>query len=114
MVEDDPEVRNTLVELLAVEGYDTTARATAETALARLKAQRFDLVLSDLRLPGLDGTTFLSVAIEQGLIRAAQAILVTAHPSLAKPPEGVEVIEKPMKPELLLSRVAAALGQAAK
>jgi response regulator RpfG family c-di-GMP phosphodiesterase len=54
VVDDDREVRNLLCELLG-EGYDCTPAASAEQALVRLEQAEFDLVLSDIQMPGMSG-----------------------------------------------------------
>jgi response regulator RpfG family c-di-GMP phosphodiesterase len=54
VVDDEPEVRNLLCELLG-DGYDCTPAASAEEALAKLAAAKFDLVLSDIQMGGMSG-----------------------------------------------------------
>jgi response regulator RpfG family c-di-GMP phosphodiesterase len=54
VVDDDREVRNLLCELLG-EGYDCTPAASAEQALRLLDRAEFDLVLSDIQMPGMSG-----------------------------------------------------------
>ncbi|HEX7082812.1 MAG TPA: ATP-binding protein [Gaiellaceae bacterium] len=55
VVEDDPAVRDVVVSWLSEIGYRTGAAASAETALAELSSERYDLVLSDAVLGGLSG-----------------------------------------------------------
>ena len=47
-------------ELKVAEGYDVVVETTGEAAFYRLTADRFDLILLDLRLPGRDGIEILS------------------------------------------------------
>ena len=54
VVDDDALIRNTLSELLAHEHKCQTAE-TAESALAKLEAGSFDVVLTDISMPGLSG-----------------------------------------------------------
>jgi response regulator RpfG family c-di-GMP phosphodiesterase len=54
VVDDEPEIRALLCELLG-EGYECTPAASAEEALAKLDAARFDLVLSDIQMGGMSG-----------------------------------------------------------
>lgn len=59
VVDDDEEITSTFKAILSSEGYDvSTARDGAE-ALALARAERFDLALLDLLLPGMDGWTVL-------------------------------------------------------
>ena len=58
IVDDDEVIRDTLCELLSIE-YRCETAETAEHALARLEAQRFDVVLTDISMPGLSGMDLL-------------------------------------------------------
>ena len=58
VVDDDETIRNTLYELLSVE-HDCQTAPTAEQALARLEVDSYDLVLTDISMPGLSGLELL-------------------------------------------------------
>jgi two-component system response regulator PilR (NtrC family) len=58
VVDDDDTIRDTLYELLSEEYICLTAE-TAEQALARLEADVYDLVLTDISMPGLSGVELL-------------------------------------------------------
>ena len=58
VVDDDDVIRETLLELLAG-NYKCQEASTAEEALRKLEAQPFDLVLTDVSLPGLSGGELL-------------------------------------------------------
>jgi len=60
VVDDDPGLLHSLKEILAAEGYEVTTAADGDQGLIYLKEQAFDLVLSDLALPGLDGMELLN------------------------------------------------------
>jgi signal transduction histidine kinase/ActR/RegA family two-component response regulator len=55
VVDDDGDVRETLREMLELAGHEVQTCAGGAQALEYLAAQRFDLVISDLRMPGMDG-----------------------------------------------------------
>ncbi|HEY0096234.1 MAG TPA: response regulator, partial [Archangium sp.] len=55
VVEDEPSLRRILRVYLAEQGYAATIASDAEEALALLERERFDVVLTDLRLPTLSG-----------------------------------------------------------
>jgi len=55
VVDDDPLVRQWLAASLAAEGHDVDVASDAWTALARLEQTSYDLIVSDLRMPELDG-----------------------------------------------------------
>ena len=58
VVDDDETIRDTLYELLSEE-YDCQTAQTAEQALARLEVDSYDLVLTDISMPGLSGLELL-------------------------------------------------------
>jgi DNA-binding NtrC family response regulator len=59
VVDDEPLIRATLAEYLTAKGFRVTACADGEEALARASASRFDVVLCDVQLPGMDGLELL-------------------------------------------------------
>lgn len=59
VVDDDDVIRDTLCELLTEEHSCQTAN-TAEEALAKLESQSFDVVLTDISMPGLSGLELLN------------------------------------------------------
>lgn len=62
LVDDDESVRITLAANLELEGIDVVEAENASAALALVQQQRFDLVLSDVRMPGMGGVElFLAV-----------------------------------------------------
>jgi DNA-binding NtrC family response regulator len=63
VVDDDEVIRDTLCELLST-NYSCQTVDTAEEALARLRAQPFDVVLTDISMPGLSGMELLSRVVE--------------------------------------------------
>jgi DNA-binding NtrC family response regulator len=79
VVDDERDVREGLGKLLELEGYDVTTAENGQVAIERAKTQRFDLVLTDLRMPGLDGVQTLTglKQIHPGM----PVIIVTAYVS---------------------------------
>ncbi|HET7746346.1 MAG TPA: ATP-binding protein, partial [Vicinamibacteria bacterium] len=55
IVDDDVQVADVLADLLAEDGHQVDAVRSGQEALARLEARDYDVVLSDIRMPGLDG-----------------------------------------------------------
>ena len=55
LVEDDSAIVTTLRRVLTDEGYEVAIELTGDAGLARAQAETFDIVLTDLRLPGLNG-----------------------------------------------------------
>jgi len=77
IVDDDPSLLRLLTIRLTSEGYDVTSVETAEHALSTLKTNDFDAILSDLRMPGMDGLTMFKRALELG--KNTPVVLMTAH-----------------------------------
>ncbi|MCA1785913.1 MAG: sigma-54 dependent transcriptional regulator, partial [Desulfobacteraceae bacterium] len=59
LVEDDEKMNQRLVYVLSKQGYAVTSVDTGEKALEQIKETGFDLVLSDFKLPGIDGSQLL-------------------------------------------------------
>ena len=64
IVDDDDVIRDTLCELLS-QDYSCQAADTAEEALARLEAEPFDVVLTDISMPGFSGMELLDRVLRQ-------------------------------------------------
>jgi len=58
-VDDEPLIRSTLAEYLTQEGLEVVTCASGEEALVQAAAQRFDVALCDVQLPGIDGIELL-------------------------------------------------------
>lgn len=98
--------------VLSEEGYAIETVSSGGEALKRLKAAWFDLVISDLMMPGMDGYALLEQAKE---LRSSQAFLmVTAHGSIdsavqAMKEGATDYLTKPVNPEALKLVVQKAL-----
>ncbi|HUK92262.1 MAG TPA: response regulator [Blastocatellia bacterium] len=83
IVDDESQLLNTLVEMLTEEGYEATGLDNGFEALEALKRQDFDILLSDLMMPGIDGITLMQSALEIDkhlitIIMTGQATVQTA------------------------------------
>ncbi len=108
LVEDDRIVRITVRDALTKAGYLVTALADGAAALRAAEAERFDIVLTDVRLPGLDGIALFR-RIRQ-LHSDAAILLFTAHAevddAVAVMREGArDYIQKPFEMDELLLRL---------
>ena len=65
IVEDEAALREVVAERLADQGYDVVQAANGEEAVARLAEFAFDIVVTDLRLPGIDGGKVLEAAVSR-------------------------------------------------
>jgi two-component system response regulator AtoC len=77
IVDDDEGLRDSLQLFLTAEGYDAVAAPDAPGALARLSAEPIDLVLCDVRMPGMDGMELLPEILRQ--VPGATVILMSAY-----------------------------------
>ncbi|HEV8369163.1 MAG TPA: response regulator [Pyrinomonadaceae bacterium] len=59
IVDDDDVIRDTLYELLSA-NYECDSASTAEKALSKLEQETFDVVVTDISMPGLSGVELLS------------------------------------------------------
>jgi len=108
LVEDERIVRITVRDALAKAGYRVTDLSDGSAALRAVEAERFDIVLTDVRLPGLDGIALFR-RIRQ-IHTDAAVLLFTAHAELddavAVMREGArDYIQKPFEMEELLLRL---------
>jgi DNA-binding NtrC family response regulator len=112
VVDDDPGVRYTLREILEAEGLAVDEAASGEEALLRYEAAPAPLVLTDLRMPGMDGLALLRALA--GRAPAPRVVLLTAHGSERQAVEAMKAgahdyFKKPFDVEELLAVVRRAL-----
>lgn len=87
VVEDDADLRALLAEEVGDLGFEAVEAASAEDALDRLARRPVDVIVSDLRLPGVDGMELL--ARTRGLDPAPSFVVITAFGSV---PQAVEAL----------------------
>ncbi len=113
VVDDDADMLRLLSMRLQAAGYRVTAAASAESALAQLELERPQLVISDVRLPGIDGLQLFDEVHRRH--PSLPVILLTAHGTI---PDAVEAtrrgvftyLTKPYDSKELLERIAQALA----
>ena len=110
VVEDELKVAEALRQGLEGEGYDVVVETTGEAAFFRLTANRFDLILLDLGLPGRDGIEILSTMRRRGI--QTPVVVVTARDTLESRVVGLDAgaddyIVKPFAFAELLARIRA-------
>jgi PAS domain S-box-containing protein len=109
LVEDEPSVRNAMRMLLRIEGYDVVPTATADEALARLRSDSFDLLVTDYHLDGGRTGTQVIAAARETLGPSFNAVLVTGDTSSAvREMQGdahLRITSKPINSDELLDMV---------
>lgn len=113
VVDDEPHVRMTLKQVLEDDGYQVTTAESGPVALDHLDDHPCDLVLLDVRMPGLDGFEVLERLNEKR--PELPVVIVTAHGTVDQAVEAVRegadnFVHKPFSPEQIRSVVAQALA----
>jgi two-component system, NtrC family, response regulator PilR len=80
IVDDEKDMRDFLEIMLRKEGYDAVSAPTAKTALEYYREKSFDLVISDIRMPEMEGLEFLKALKEMD--PDAVVIMITAYASV--------------------------------
>jgi len=104
LIDDDEWIRDSMRLFFESEGCDLETLETAEEALERIEKQPFDIIISDFRLPGMDGIELFKRT--QNSCRSTLKILITAYMnekvlSAAKRVGIHDMIEKPFKTETI-------------
>jgi len=112
LVDDDERLRHAAGKVLTAEGYSVVSAASGLEALEVLKLEAVALVVSDLRLPDLDGIALLKQVRE--LLPEAEVVMITGYGSIAKAVEAMQLgaydfLQKPLDSAALLRTVAKAL-----
>ena len=112
-VEDEPTIRSILVAFLEDRDYTAIEACDGDEALDQFRSQRPDLVLCDLRMPGMDGLALLDRLNEHHVW--LPTIILTGHGDIpmavrAMKSGAVDFIEKPFNDELLLESIRNALN----
>ena len=118
LVDDDEFIRDSLKIAFATKGCSIRVAETAEEGLQAIKEEQFDIIISDYRLPGMNGLDF----IKQAAVIQPQAIrfLITAYRDDHIFSEAIrmgvnEFIEKPFSVKALVALLALSLkGQTKK
>ncbi len=78
VVEDETDIREAVVEVLAGEGYDVMGASDGAEALSKLRAHHADVVLLDLMMPGMNGWEFCAAQKGDPELRGIRVIVVSA------------------------------------
>ncbi|MGR3497160.1 sigma-54-dependent transcriptional regulator [Citreimonas sp.] len=102
IVDDEKDMRQSISQWLALSGYDTESYASAEEALGALGPDYPGIVISDIKMPGMDGIQFLKKLM--GNDSTLPVIMITGHGDVPMAVEAMRVgafdfLEKPFNPD---------------
>ncbi|MDZ4136888.1 MAG: sigma-54-dependent Fis family transcriptional regulator, partial [Paracoccaceae bacterium] len=102
IVDDEADMRQSISQWLALSGFETETYGSAEDALKGIGAEFPGVVISDIKMPGMDGMTFLKrlMSMDSGL----PVIMITGHGDVPMAVEAMRVgaydfLEKPFNPD---------------
>lgn len=77
IVDDDPLITELVIDMLGIEGYDVDTATNGIEALQKLERQRYDLIITDLHMPKLDGSGFYRELAQRKLHSLKRIIFLT-------------------------------------
>jgi DNA-binding NtrC family response regulator len=113
IVDDEEDLASTLAERLELRGFQVTAVTSGAEALDVVSANRFSVLILDVKMPGISGLELMTrIKQEQPDL---PVILFTGHSSLADAQKGIDegafaYLQKPIKIDKLLETVKDAIG----
>jgi excisionase family DNA binding protein len=114
VVDDESSIRDLLTKTLALAEYDVDASPDGRAAIVRLRAQSYDLLITDLKMPGMDGLTLIREA--RRLAPSLPVVIITAYSTEASAIEAINLgvhgyLTKPFRIAKILGTAAKALGE---
>src|ERR671935_2605627 len=114
LVEDEAPLREAVAEQLMDRGYQVEEADSGEAAVARLAEFAFDIIITDLRLPGVDGSAVLETAVKR--YPDIIAIVITGFGTVKDAVEAIkrgawDFVSKPFQFDELMHVLSAALEQ---
>ena len=108
LVDDEEQFVEALSERLAIRDYDVTTSLTGENAIEKITNYNFDVVILDVRLPGIDGSQVLREI--KSLKPLTEVIMLTGHGTVEMAIEGMKLgafyfLMKPCETEDLTAKI---------
>ena len=106
VVDDDPVVTLSCKRILGTGGYNIVTVDKGKEAIKKISSEKFDLLISDIRLPDIDGITVIKES--KNIQPDLDVVIITGYPNLEDAKESVrlgvfEYIEKPFTPEFMIN-----------
>ncbi|MFM2429054.1 MAG: hypothetical protein RLZZ511_267 [Cyanobacteriota bacterium] len=110
IIEDEPNLRSSLVDLLMREGFEAVGVANGEAGLAEIKQRQPALILCDIKMPGMSGYDFLQQLRHDPETRNLPFIFLSGQASHSQIRQGMNLgaddyLPKPFQPEELIQAV---------
>jgi DNA-binding response OmpR family regulator len=114
VVDDEPVERQSLTDILRLEGYHVSAVANGEAAIDYVRTNPVDLILLDLRMPGMSGLEVIKVLSR--ISPDVEIILLTAHGSIESAIDALrhrvnDYLLKPASPAQILESITRGLNR---
>ncbi|MEJ5358714.1 MAG: response regulator [Desulfobacterales bacterium] len=115
LVDDEEIFTRNISRLLTHRGYRVTAVNSGDAAIRALEEQPFDVLVLDLKMPGLDGISTFREMLKLGLL--VETIILTGHGSIDTALEAVKLgahdyLTKPCAIDELVAKIESALEKA--
>ena len=113
IVDDEPKILKILSVMLKTKGYNVDTAENAKIALEKLKHNNFDLIISDIKMPEIDGIQFMKIVFEK--YWQIPFIFITAFADVdsavqAMREGAIDYISKPFEEERIFLSIEKALG----
>src|SRR5215213_1126664 len=114
IVDDKEQMRDVLQKFLAAEGYRIETAANGKEALEKISKENYNLILTDIKMPGMDGNELLTEILKRDA--EAVVILMTAFGSIEAAVSAIkrgaaDYISKPFQMDEVLLRISRALKE---
>jgi DNA-binding NtrC family response regulator len=114
LVDDETIFTKNMSKLLKNRGYETTAVNSGDAAIQELEQHPFDVIVLDLKMPGMDGITTLKEIMKLGLF--TETLILTGHGSIDSALEAMKLgaydyLTKPCEIDELVAKIEAAWGK---
>ena len=117
VIDDEPDIRNILADILNDEGYQVSTAENADQARLRFSQDEPNLVLLDIWMPGEDGMSVLKSWVDNSQLNETPVIMISGHGTVENAVEAVKLgaydfLEKPLSTGKLLMTVERGLERA--
>jgi DNA-binding NtrC family response regulator len=116
LVDDEAIFTKNMAKLLKFRGYEVTAVSSGDAAIHELEQSHFDVIVLDLKMPGMDGITTLKEIMKLGLF--TETLILTGHGSIDSALEAMKLgaydyLTKPCEIDELVAKIEGAWAKKA-